>query len=336
MLKTLLLLTILTYSWEPGSLLTVRTDTIWRSSAIYVNNDSIGLGTSPSFSYGKDRIAYIDTLLNIHITDGINDRIINSIKQDSTYHPIYHPIISWDSLGNLYHAEGLNVIKLDTETLKRSIIYTLDDTIKICSLYRNEFQLAEGNIVNGKYGMFILNIAGISNEVVFCDFINKKYSFFLSNPDIDGDYYASCQAALSYDLKYVSGTYFGHKFLEMRKIFLDTFVVDSTLPEIEMQIWMTRFFKFDCNIVSNNNNSHKPNCSHIFNFYTGDTVLTSDYQIWDYIPQNINKIEKTRVISTIKRPYNNHYYDIRGRRLYAKPTKAGVYFHNYKKLIILK
>ena len=171
---------------------------------IKINQTSIGWGYSPTFSYGKDRIAYIDTLYNIIVTDLFKYDTVQTMSYKQR-----RPVLSWDTAGNIYYFQRLCIIKLDTATRNIDTVYTFTDSSwfhEYCYRVSGDFctreyewQLIEGNVVDGKYVSFTMHRGdNVLNTVWYADIENNiTKRIFTDNP--------FCQAALSYDNKKVYG-----------------------------------------------------------------------------------------------------------------------------------
>lgn len=226
----------------------VDTTTSWIPGRIYVNDKYIGYGSSPVFSYGKDRLAFINHNYYIVVTDGEKRDTISRLAYWA-----HNQTVSWDSSGHLYYTERLNIIKIDTSTKIKDTVYRFPvDYLVKQELEDPNNQLMEGNVdCSGNYAAFTL-YAGRSatyNSIWYIDVNNKIEFLIMTKP-------ASCQSALSYDNSLVAGTPYSHTSLRITPIhqglqpYDSSLSIDMNLPSTQRiltaggSFWVIRFMKF--------------------------------------------------------------------------------------------
>lgn len=295
----------------------------WGYDSIAINDRVIGRGTSPSFSYGKDRVAYIDSA-NILLYDGFKtDTLIKMGYYTSNI------TVSWDTLGRIYYPQKLSLVRLDTGTRMIDTVYTFKHAIMDSVNKANDtvynWELCEGNIISEDE--FAFTLRGEFNRSVSID---KRYNVVYVRRAF------TCQTAMSYhygssylvytDNRHVNITFADNLYMNGDHgpyccIFY--YVSNKENSSYNRSIWTIRFFKHDHKFMSSF--SFKENYSTL---YRDNRIIDSipGRVLFDYIPHDGISSTENRIKSPTS-PFSGvvKTYDIRGRQVF-NPRLPGVYF----------
>ncbi len=311
----------------------------WAEGHIRIQNASdsldIGIGYAPTFSYNKDRIAYINSKGDVIVVSPTqSDTLLRTPIREN------RPAISWDSSGNLYYAQKLSIIKLDTATKISDTVFTFkafdvlqswgwEEKLVDSVDWKNKLNFIDGNVVDGRYAAFTLQLDGFSATIWYCDLTHDTCWPVMYQ-------YSACQAALSYDNKYVGGTFFTHQVLFLYPVSpVDT---DTIANETGM-VWIARFFKFGPDLVA----WHDGNNCHLWNYVNKQYLWARGHeaQLFDYIPLSPDiKTEKKKIArTTAALPAVIKTYDVCGRKVLS-PRIPGIYIQRagdvIKKFVIMR
>ncbi|MBL8026365.1 MAG: hypothetical protein JNL74_08130 [Fibrobacteres bacterium] len=307
----------------------------WGPGTIFLNDDSIGFGTTPTLSYDKKRIAYLDTNNVI--------RIFSGETTDSIYTLPFKRAkltLSWDTSGNLFTTQELRIVKIDTSTKTCDTVYTFRDSSFLTPGY--VWHLSEGNVSNGSKACFTLNRGDNSYNRIFYIDIKKDTLIRAYTQN------AACQAGISNDGNFVTGTYFGHTRCIVSKVSEIALGFKYIKPLPDFTVWQLRFNKFNDSLFTFVSLGSGQKNSTITNFY-GDTIIAriDSIELWDcYIPPGYTTIAERVSEAKYRIPPINTIdavYDINGRRVSAacfKRARTGVYIiksgKKFKKITILR
>jgi hypothetical protein len=296
---------------------------------------NIGIGYAPTFSYNKDRIAYINSKGDVIVASPTkSDTLLRTPVRNN------RPAISWDSSGNLYYAQKLHIIKLDTATKSIDTVFTFKafDILKSWGWeekladsvdWKEKLNFIDGNVVDGQYAAFTLQLDGFSATIWYCEFSHDTCWPVMYQ-------YQACQATLSYDNKYVGGTFFSHRVLSLYPV---SHMNTDTIAYENGMVWIARFFKFGPDLVA----WHDGYQCHLWNYVNSQHlwVRGQQAQLFDYIPLSpYAKIEKKKPISTATVLSSTIItYDVCGRKV-SNPRTPGVYIQRAgkvtKKFVIMR
>jgi hypothetical protein len=159
---------------------------------------------------------------------------------------------------------------------------------------------------------------------------------------------AACQAGISEDGNYITGTYFGHTRGVVSAVNKITLGYKYVKPLPDLTVWQLRFNKFSDSLYSFVSLGTGKKKSTITNYISDSVIITVDsIELWDfYVPQVVSTAKEKKVDKKIKTDLFkavDAVYDIRGKRVFQvnmKHARPGVYIqksgNHFKRIVILR